>query len=64
MEIGDLVDDGFDNIGIIVETGWVFPEGSRKHRAYFVQFPDTTQNGWYTAYDLKKVFPPEEGRQL
>ena len=24
MEIGDLVDDGFDNIGIIVELGWFF----------------------------------------
>jgi len=60
MQIGDLVDDGFENIGIIVEFGWFFPESSGKTRAYLVHFPDTTQNGWYSSYDLKMVFPPAE----
>ena len=60
MEIGDLVDDGLDNIGIIVELGWFFPETSNRQRAYEVHFPDTTQNGWYSDYDLKRVFPPAE----
>ncbi len=30
MEIGDLVDDGFGNLGFIVDLGWLFPE-SRGH---------------------------------
>ena len=55
MEIGDLVDDGFDNIGIIVELGWFFPESKSKARAYLVHFPDTTQNGWYSDNDLEAV---------
>ena len=63
MQIGDLVDDGFDNIGFIVELGWIYPAAlkANKERAYLVHFPaDTTQNGWYSDYDLKKVFPPAE----
>ena len=63
MKIGDLVDDGFDNIGFIVELGWIYPAGLKvnKERAYLVNFPaDTTQNGWYSSYDLKMVFPPVE----
>jgi hypothetical protein len=60
MKIGDLVDDGLDNIGIIVDFGWFFPEASNKQRAYLVHFPDTTHNGWYSDYDLKLIHPPLE----
>ena len=61
MQIGDLVDDGLDTIGVIVDFGWIFPESSSKQRAYFVHFPtDTTQNGWYSSYDLKLIHPPME----
>ena len=61
MQIGELVDDGFDNIGMIVELGWTYPTGGQREPAYLVHFPaDTTQNGWYSDYDLKKVFPPVE----
>jgi len=63
MQVGDLVDDGFENIGMIVELGWTYPAGLKvnKERAYLVHFPaDTTQNGWYSSYDLKMVFPPAE----
>ena len=61
--IGDLVDDGFNNIGMIVEVGWGCSTNTQAE-AYLVHFPDTTQNGWYSIYDLKRVFPPEEGRAL
>ena len=60
MQIGDLVDDGLDNIGFIVALGWIFPESGGKTRAYEVHFPDTTQNGWYSDYDLKYIHPPME----
>ncbi len=60
MKVGDLVDDGFDNIGFIVEVGWGCSTNTQD-LAYLVHFPaDTTQNGWYSIYDLKKVFPPAE----
>jgi len=55
MQIGDLVDDGLDNIGIIVDYGWFFPESGHKTRAYLVHFPDTTQNGWYSDDDLEAL---------
>ena len=55
MKIGDLVDDGLDNIGIIVDYGWFFPESGHKTRAYLVHFPDTTQNGWYSDDDLEAL---------
>ena len=55
MQIGDLVDDGLDNIGIIVDFGWFFPEASNRQRAYLVHFPDTTQNGWYSDNDLEAI---------
>ena len=55
MKIGDLVDDGLDNIGIIVDFGWFFPEASNRQRAYLVHFPDTTQNGWYSDDDLEAI---------
>jgi len=61
MQVGDLVDDGLDTIGVIVELGWIFPSSGRKEQAYKVIFPtDTTQNGWYSSYDLKVLFPPLE----
>ena len=64
MQIGDLVDDGFNNIGMIVEVGWGCSTNTQAE-AYLVYFSaDTTQNGWYSIYDLKRVFPPEEGRTL
>ena len=56
MNIGDLVDDGFENIGVIVELGWIYPTGRKRQRAYKVHFPsDTSQNGWYDDYDLKLI---------
>ncbi len=61
MKIGDLVDDGLDNIGVIVQLGWTYPTGGQREPAYLVQFPaDTTQNGWYSSYDLKLIHPPAE----
>ena len=56
MNIGDLVDDGLDNIGVIVALGWIFPESGGKTRAYEVHFPSTPlHNGWYDDYDLKLI---------
>ena len=61
MMIGDLVDDGLGNIGVIVELGWIFPESGGKTRAYEVHFPSTPQhNGWYDDYDLKLISRPME----
>jgi hypothetical protein len=62
MKVGDLVDDGLDNIGIIVDLGWFFPESGHRTRAYLVHFPDTTHNGWYSGYDLKYIHPPMEAK--
>ena len=61
MKVGDLVDDGFDNIGMIVEVGWGCSTNTQV-QAYLVHFPaDTTQNGWYSPYDLKLIsYPMEE----
>ena len=56
FEVGDLVDDGVDHVGIIVALGWIFPESGKKQRAYEVHFPSTPQhNGWYEDYDLKLI---------
>lgn len=61
MKIGDLVDDGFDCIGIIVKLGWYSsapPIGMKriKERSYLVHFlVDTTQNGWYSDNDLEVI---------
>ena len=56
MKIGDLVDDGLDNVGIIVAFGWIFPESGKKQRAYEVHFPSSPQNnGGYEDYDLKLI---------
>ena len=56
MQVGDLVDDGFDNIGFIVELGWFELGSANKTRAYLVHFSgDTTQNGWYGIHDLEAV---------
>ena len=56
MQIGDLVDDGLDNIGVIVALGWTYPTGGLREPAYKVHFPaDTTQNGWYSPHDLKLI---------
>ena len=62
MKIGDLVDDGLDTIGIIVDLGWTYPTGGLREPAYLVHFPaDTTQNGWYSPHDLKLIsYPMEE----
>jgi len=62
MQIGDLVDDGLGNIGVIVELGWIFPESvSGKIGAYQVHFPSNPQlNGWYDDYDLKLISYPME----
>ena len=50
MQVGDLIDDGLDNIGIILELGYMqgdnFP-------AVLVHFPDPELNGWYEAKDLE-----------
>ena len=56
MKVGDIVDDGQDNIGIIVELGWYRGNGDKnRQRAYLVHFPDTTQNGWYGDDDLEAL---------
>ena len=57
MQIGDLVDDGLDNIGVIVELGWIFPESvSGRIAAYLVHFPTFPKgNGWYDDNDLKLI---------
>ena len=58
MKIGDLVDDGLGNIGVIVALGWIFPESRSRRRkvaAYHVHFPDTTLNGWYDDNDLELI---------
>jgi len=63
MNVGDLVDDGLDNIGIIVDYGWFFPESGGKTPAYRVHFLTAPQhNGWYDDNDLKLVdhCPTEE----
>ena len=57
MKVGDLIDDGLDNIGIIVELGWLMPWA--KIRAVLVHFPDTTLNGWYEAKDLEALCKSE-----
>jgi len=62
MKVGDLVDDGLDNIGIIVALGWVFPTSERKRCSYKVHFlTDPDFNGWYDAHELKLVSQPTEG---
>ena len=53
MKVGDLIDDGLDNIGIIVELGWLMHW--TKHRTVLVHFPDTELNGWYEAKDLEAL---------
>ena len=55
MKLGDLVDDGFANIGLIVELGWFFPQATNRQPAYLVHFFDTTQNGWYSCNDLEVI---------
>ena len=61
MKIGDLVDDGFDNIGVIVALGWIFPTSGGKTRAYEVHFlTDPDYNGWYDDADLKPCVTLEE----
>jgi len=60
MQIGDLVDDGFNNIGMIMEAGWGCSTNMQAE-AYLVLFPaDPTQNGWYSIYDLKLIHSPAE----
>ena len=62
MQVGDLVDDGFDNIGIIVALGWLYPVGECQQQTYHVHFPNKSvhYSGWYEICDLKKVSPQEE----
>jgi len=52
MKVGDLVDDGLDNIGIVVEVGW---RGSWWKPAAVVHFSDPELNGWYEAKDLEAI---------
>ena len=53
MKVGDLIDDGLDNIGIIVELG--FLQGWSEIPAVLVHFPDPKLNGWYEAKDLEAL---------
>ena len=56
MQIGDLVDDGLDNIGVIVDLGWFYPRSGKRLQSYCVHFPSSPQhNGWYDTYDLKWI---------
>ena len=54
MQIGDLINDGFDNIGVIVELGQFFMTmRGNEHRSYRVHFfTDAEYNGWYDGEDL------------
>ena len=54
MKIGDLIDDGLDNIGVIVEVGWLGGE-QWGMPAVLVHFPTPELNGWYEAKDLEKI---------
>ena len=49
MQVGDLVNDGLDNIGIVCRI-----TGFAGH--YFVKFPNEQKNdGWYLLDDLELV---------
>jgi hypothetical protein len=61
MKIGDLVDDGFENLGIIVALGWMFPDSGKRLPAYQVHFLSAPEyNGWYDDDDLKLISQPVE----
>ncbi len=54
MKVGDLVDDGLGNIGIICKKTLANDDH------YFVQFPNAQHsqlslNGWYWSEDLKVI---------
>ena len=50
MKIGDLVDDGLDNIGIVCKKTLA------KDGHYFVKFPNAQHiNGWYWGEDLEVI---------
>ena len=47
MQVGDLVDDGLDNIGIVCRIN---------RMACFVKFPNEQKNdGWYLLDDLELI---------
>ncbi len=64
MKVGDLVDDGLGNIGIIQEWGWIFSSHKEnlQEQAYYVHFANTFLNGWYEQKDLYEIteYPSEE----
>ena len=66
MQVGDLVCDVHNNIGVIAELGWYTKEDrivdwshqpqeadKTKQRSYLVHFSNTNHNGWYGANGLE-----------
>ena len=57
MKIGDLIDDGLDNVGIILKK----LDGFDDEAIYWCHFPNGDGvDGWYDCYDIKKILPPME----
>jgi len=52
MQVGDLVDDGLGNIGVIRR---VTLAGDNHYLVHFLNPPSTEYNGWYSIYDLKVI---------
>ena len=52
MKVGDLVDDGLGNIGVIRR---VTLAGDNHYLVHFLNPTRTVHNGWYSVYDLKVI---------
>lgn len=52
VEIGDLVDDGLGNIGVIRR---VTLAGDNHYLVHFLNPARTAHNGWYSVDDLKVI---------
>jgi len=55
MKVGDLVDDGLDNIGFVVDAGFLIGNRGQRLPAILVHFADSKYNGWYEAKDLEVI---------
>ena len=68
MRVGDLVYDGYNNIGVIAELGRYVKEDQivdwshqpqetdkTKQRSYLVHFSNTNHNGWYSIHQLEAL---------
>ena len=52
MQVGDLIDDGLDNIGIVLKK--LYDDDTEIYWCYF-PFCCTCQDGWYDEYDIKSL---------